>query len=141
MDNKTRIENHNEMISDNNTSIDTLIEAINNLPEAGGGGSSGEIVSSGLVIDGASLIMSQNFVDNTTYILYTFDETYSLTNQVQFQLQNDQAEGSFNLDSETSVTYMAFCEFFGSGSDLFDVFSLSFEGANIPAFICLKKVS
>lgn len=38
MDNKTRIENHNEIITDNNTSIDTLIEAINNLPEGGSGG-------------------------------------------------------------------------------------------------------
>lgn len=102
---------------------------------------SGELVSSSLVLDGSSVIMSQNFVDNATYILYTFNEEYELTNQVGFQIQNDSAQGSFNLDSETIVTYMAFIEFFGSGSDLFDVFSLSFEGTSIPAFVCLKKTS
>ena len=36
MSNKTILQNHNEIISNNNISIDDLIEIINNLPEAGG---------------------------------------------------------------------------------------------------------
>ena len=36
MSNKTILQNHNEIISNNNISIDDLIESINNLPEAGG---------------------------------------------------------------------------------------------------------
>ena len=38
MSNKTILQNHNEIISNNNISIDDLIESINNLPEAGAGG-------------------------------------------------------------------------------------------------------
>lgn len=36
MSNKTILQNHNDIISTNNISIDDLIERINNLPEAGG---------------------------------------------------------------------------------------------------------
>lgn len=37
MSNATILQNHNEIIGNNNNSIDELIESINNLPEAGGG--------------------------------------------------------------------------------------------------------
>lgn len=37
MSNKEILQNHNTIISDNNITIDELIESINNLPEAGGG--------------------------------------------------------------------------------------------------------
>lgn len=92
MSNKQTLQENNSVINDNNNDLDTIIEMINNLPEAGGGD-----------IPEASILMQENGVYDVTDYTTAIVDVDEYEKMVLFAL--DQLESLVNYDITSVHNY------------------------------------
>ena len=120
MSNKTILQNNNTIIENNNLSIDDLIESINNLPEAGGGGSSGGGITfddiataniTGAIELSSSTIAAYSFANNKGITSLSAPNVTSVGGYAFYNTQG--LSGALDLPECTSIGDYAFYQSFG----------------------------
>ena len=120
MSNKEILQNHNTIISDNNITIDELIESIENLPEAGSGEillqeksitptTSSQIVEPDEDYDGLSKVtvnpISEEYIIPTGTMTITKNGIYDVTNYVSVEVDGDTLEVARSIIDKSITSY------------------------------------